>query len=133
MAVEASKSLIANKIICTFLDKMEFGPRALGNRSILANPFFKETRDKINSEIKRRPWYQPLCPTILEEDREEIFERSFNHKHMSTAFKAHEKFKTIIPSALHVDLTARPQFVDKSDNVFIFSILKIKKKNSNTA
>ena len=129
MAVEASKSLIENKIICTFLDKMEFGPRALGNRSILANPFFKETRDKINSEIKRRPWYQPLCPTILEEDREEIFERSFNHKYMSTAFKAHEKFKTIIPSALHVDLTARPQFVDKSDNLFIFSILKkIKEK-----
>ena len=71
----ASKALIKNKVICTFLGRMEYGPRALGNRSILANPFFKETRDKINLQVKKRPWYQPLCPTILEEDREKIFER----------------------------------------------------------
>ena len=120
----ASKALIKNKVICTFLGRMEYGPRALGNRSILANPFFKETRDKINLQVKKRPWYQPLCPTILEEDREKIFERSFNHKFMSTAFKAKENFMEIIPSALHVDLTARPQFVEENDNSFIYYLLK---------
>lgn len=125
----ASKALIKNKVICTFMGRMEHGPRALGNRSILANPFFKETRDKINLQIKKRPWYQPLCPTILEEDREEIFENSFNHKFMSTAFKAKEDFREIIPSALHVDLTARPQFVEENDNRFIYNLLKkIKEK-----
>ena len=65
------------------------------------------------------PWYQPLCPSILEEDREEIFENSFYHKYMSTAFKAKSRFKNnIIPSALHVDLTARPQFVTEDSNYF---------------
>ena len=124
IAREASDALYKNYIICTFFGKMEFGPRALGNRSILANPFYKETRDKINLKIKKRPWYQPLCPTILEDDRNAIFENSFNHKFMSTAFKAKEEMKKIIPSALHVDCTARPQFVNENDNVYIYNILK---------
>ena len=120
----AANALKDNKIIGNFDGNIEFGPRALGNRSILANPFFQDTRDKINLQIKKRPWYQPLCPSILEEDREEIFEKSFNHKYMSTAFKAKSKFKDIIPSALHIDLTARPQFIMKDDNYFFWILLK---------
>jgi carbamoyltransferase len=127
---QLARGLLENKIIANFSGKMEFGPRALGHRSILANPFFKETRDKINLQIKKRPWYQPLCPSILEEDRKEIFEKSFEHKHMSTAFKAKKKFKEIIPSALHIDLTARPQFVSKDTNIFFWNLLnKIKDKH----
>jgi len=121
---EAANALKNNKIIGNFNGNIEFGPRALGNRSILANPFFQDTRDKINLQIKKRPWYQPLCPSILEEDREEIFEKSFNHKYMSTAFKAKSKFKDIMPSALHIDLTARPQFISKDDNYFFWFLLK---------
>ncbi len=127
---DAASALNENKIIGTFYGKMEFGPRALGHRSILANPFFEDTRDKINLQIKKRPWYQPLCPSILEEDREEIFEHSFYHKYMSTAFKVKSKFRDIIPSALHVDLTARPQFVTKDSNFLFYNLLKkIKEKN----
>ena len=128
---QASKALKENKIIGTFFGNMEFGPRALGQRSILANPFFEDTRDKINLQIKKRPWYQPLCPSILEEDREEIFENSFYHKYMSTAFKAKSRFKNIIPSALHVDLTARPQFVTEDSNYFFWKLLKKLRKNIN--
>jgi len=128
---EAANALKENKIIGNFFGNIEFGPRALGQRSILANPFFEDTRDKINLQIKKRPWYQPLCPSILEEDREEIFEKSFNHKFMSTAFKAKSKFKDIMPSALHVDLTARPQFVNKDSNPSFWLLLKkIKEKHS---
>ncbi len=127
---EAANALNENKIIGNFYGNIEFGPRALGQRSILANPFFSDTRDRINSQIKKRPWYQPLCPSILEEDREKIFEKSFSHKYMSTAFKAKLKFKDIIPSALHVDLTARPQFVTKESNIIFWSLLKkIKEKH----
>lgn len=127
---EAANDLKENKIIGNFYGNIEFGPRALGNRSILANPFFENTRDKINLQIKKRPWYQPLCPSILEEDREDIFETSFNHKYMSTAFKAKSKFKNIIPSALHVDLTARPQFVTQDCSPFFWLLLKkIKEKH----
>ena len=126
---EAANALKENKIIGSFYGNIEFGPRALGQRSILANPFFKDTRDKINQQIKKRPWYQPLCPAILEEDREKIFEKSFNHKFMSTAFKAKSKFKDIIPSALHIDLTVRPQFVDENSNLSLYKLLKkIKEK-----
>ena len=128
---EAANALKENKIIGNFFGNIEFGPRALGHRSILANPFFEDTRDKINLQIKKRPWYQPLCPSILEEDREEIFEKSFNHKYMSTAFKAKSKFKDIMPSALHVDLTARPQFVTKDSNFSFWLLLrKIKEKHN---
>ena len=127
---EAANALKENKIIGNFFGNIEFGPRALGQRSILANPFFEDTRDKINLQIKKRPWYQPLCPSILEEDREEIFEKSFNHKFMSTAFKAKSQFKDIMPSALHVDLTARPQFVNKDSNPSFWLLLKkIKEKH----
>ena len=71
-----------------------------------------------------------MCPSILEEDREDIFETSFNHKYMSTAFKAKSKFKNIIPSALHVDLTARPQFVTQDCSPFFWLLLKkIKEKH----
>ena len=127
---EAANALKENKIIGNFFGNIEFGPRALGQRSILANPFFEDTRDKINLQIKKRPWYQPLCPSILEEDREEIFEKSFNHKFMSTAFKAKSQFKDIMSSALHVDLTARPQFVNKDSNPSFWLLLKkIKEKH----
>ena len=128
---EAANALKENKIIGNFFGKIEFGPRALGQRSILANPFFEDTRDKINLQIKKRPWYQPLCPSILEEDRDEIFERSFSHKFMSTAFKAKSRFKDIMPSALHVDFTARPQFVTKDSNFLFWLLLKkIKEKHN---
>ena len=59
------------KIIGNFFGNIDFGPRAFGQRSILANPFYEDTRNKINLQIKKRPWYQPLCPLILEEDRPE--------------------------------------------------------------
>ena len=67
-----AEALVDGKAVGWFQGRMEFGPRALGQRSILANPFFEDTRDKINLQIKKRPWYQPLCPSILEEDREKI-------------------------------------------------------------
>jgi len=70
---EKAAEMVANgKIIAIYQGKMEFGPRALGNRSILADPRDPKTRDKINSTVKRRPWFQPFCPSVLEEEREII-------------------------------------------------------------
>ena len=103
---------------------MEFGPRALGNRSIIANPMLKDTRQKINSTIKRRPSYQPFCPSILEEERVRLFKDSFSHKHMAIAFRMKEKFINDLPCAVHVDGTARPQFVEERDNPNYYRYLK---------
>ena len=119
----AAESLSKNKIIALVQGKMEFGPRALGNRSILASPFNKETKDRINSEIKRRPAFQPFCPSILEDDREKYFLNSYNNKHMTTAFVMKKEFAVKFPSAVHIDNTARPQFVAKKENIKFYNIL----------
>ena len=84
---EAAKSVAEGKICSLFHGKMEFGPRALGNRSIIGNPMMEDTRQRINSTVKRRPSYQPFCPSILEEERGRLFKDSFSHKHMAIAFR----------------------------------------------
>ena len=121
---EAAKSVAAGKICSLFHGKMEFGPRALGNRSIIGNPMLEDTRQRINSTVKRRPSYQPFCPSILEEERERLFKDSFPHKHMAIAFRMKEEFIKDLPCAVHVDGTARPQFVEEQDNPNYYRYLK---------
>jgi len=113
---EAAIAVSKGKICSIFQGKMEFGPRALGNRTIIANPMLEGIRQKINSTVKRRPSYQPFCPSILEEERERLFKSSFSHKYMAIAFRMKEEFIKDLPCAVHVDGTARPQFVEEKDN-----------------
>jgi len=121
---EAAKSVAEGKICSLFHGKMEFGPRALGNRSIIANPMLENSRDKINSTVKKRPSYQPFCPSILEEDRKRLFKDSFKHKHMAIAFRMKDQHIKNLPCAVHIDGTARPQFVEKKDNPNYYRYLK---------
>ena len=121
---EAAKSVAEGKICSLFHGKMEFGPRALGNRSIIGNPMMEDTRQRINSTVKRRPSYQPFCPSILEEERERLFKDSFPHKHMAIAFRMKEEHIKNLPCAVHVDGTARPQFVEEKDNPNYYRYLK---------
>ena len=121
---EAAKSVANGKICSLFHGRMEFGPRALGNRSIVADPRRDDIRKRINSTVKRRPNYQPFCPSILEEDRKRLFKNSFAHKHMAIAFRMKEKYIKDLPCAVHVDGTARPQFVEEADNPNYYRYLK---------
>ena len=121
---EAAISVSKGKICALFHGSMEFGPRALGNRSIVASPMFEDIRQKINSTVKRRPSYQPFCPSILEEERERLFDDSFSHKHMAIAFRMKEEFLKDLPCAAHIDGTVRPQFVEEVDNPDYFRFLK---------
>lgn len=120
----AAKSVAENKIVAICHGRMEFGPRALGNRSIIANPIHQDTRERINSTVKRRPSYQPFCPSILEEERERLFDKSFPHKHMAIAFRMKKEFWEKLPSAIHIDGTARPQFVEERDNQNYYRLIK---------
>jgi len=120
----AAKSVSEGKICALFHGKMEFGPRALGNRSIIGNPMIEDTRGIINSKVKMRPSYQPFCPSILEEERERLFSNSFSHKHMAIAFRMKNEFIKDLPCAVHVDGTARPQFVEEQDNPSYYRYLK---------
>jgi carbamoyltransferase len=128
---KAAEKILENKIIAIFQGRMEFGPRALGNRSILANVIDPNMKTKININIKKRPEFQPFCPAVLEEDREDLFLNSFQHKYMATAFLMKEIYRKRYPSAVHVDGTARPQFVEKKDNENLYKILKEVKKKIN--
>jgi carbamoyltransferase len=121
---EAAKSVAEGKICSFFHGRMEFGPRALGNRSIVADPRRDDIRQRINLTVKRRPNYQPFCPSILEEERERLFSNSFKHKHMAIAFRMKEKYIKDLPCAVHIDGTARPQFVEEKDNPNYYRYLK---------
>jgi len=103
--------------------RMEWGPRALGNRSIVANPCLPETRQRINGVVKKRPLFQPFCPTILEEEKERLFKRAYMNRHMTCAFKMREEFWKSLPSAIHVDGTARVQFLGPADNPTFYRML----------
>lgn len=114
--VEAARRLTKGDVGAIFSGRMEWGPRALGNRSIVADPTRPEFRDKINKTIKRRPLFQPFCPSMLAEEAERLFEHCYLNKHMTCAFRMKKEFWNALPSAIHIDGTARVQFVEKQDN-----------------
>lgn len=120
----AARAIAEGRIIAVVHGHMEFGPRALGNRSILANPVSVAARDRINASVKRRPWFQPCCPSILEEERERLFASSLPHKHMAIAFRMREEFRSQLPGIVHEDGTVRAQFVEEKDNPDFHRLLK---------
>jgi carbamoyltransferase len=101
----------------------EFGPRALGNRSILASPAHARTRERINLEIKRRPAFQPVCPAILIEERDRLFDGAYDNLHMTCAFQMKPEYHRFLEGAIHVDGTSRVQFVGRATNPLLFEIL----------
>lgn len=121
---KTAEMLVRGKIGAIFQGKMEWGPRALGNRSIVADPRRPEFRELINKEIKRRPLFQPFCPSILAEEKDRLFENAYLNKHMTCAFRMKKEFWNVLPGAVHIDGTARVQFVEKVDNPLYFRLLK---------
>ena len=118
----ASRYISEGKVIGWFQDKMEFGPRALGNRSILADPRNPNMKDIINKKIKRRESYRPFAPSVLEEHQSEWFEGNFFSPYMSSLAMVKTNKRKIIPAVTHFDNTARLQTVNKDYN-FRFSTL----------
>lgn len=118
-----ARDLYEMKICAHFNGKMEFGPRALGNRSILANPMSETIREDLNLKFKQREWFQPFCPSILETEARELFENFYLNRHMTCAFTMKERFRPLLPGIVHVDGTSRAQFVNESNNSNLFKIL----------
>ncbi len=122
--IKAAEMLVDGKIGAIFQNRAEFGPRALGNRSIIADVRDTKIQKHINENIKKRPLFQPFCPSILKEERDRLFKKSYDNKHMTIAFKLKEEFKDKIPGAVHIDLSARAQFVQKEDNPNYYALIK---------
>ena len=116
--------LAAGEVVAWFQGRMEFGPRALGNRSILGNPFAPGTADRINGEIKFREKWRPFCPSIAEHEAPEILDTDHPSPYMTFSFIVNPKWREKIPEAVHVDGSARPQIVTEKLNPRFHSLIQ---------
>lgn len=124
IAAEAAKFINDNKVIGWFQGKMEFGPRALGNRSIIASPVSAAMKDIINEKVKRRESFRPFAPSVLEEMAKDYFEFDLdNSPYMLFAFNVYENKRNIIPAVTHVDGSARVQTVSKKNNPLFWNLI----------
>jgi carbamoyltransferase len=112
----AVDDLIKQKTVGWFQGRMEFGPRALGNRSILADPRAAEMKDRINATIKYREEFRPFCPSVLIEEQGRYFEDGVEAPFMNLTLPANRDAHCSIPAVVHVDHTARIQSVRKETN-----------------
>ena len=126
----AAEMVAKNKIIGWFQGRMEGGPRALGNRSILANPTNPKMKDILNSRVKHREPWRPFCPSLLNEDRAKYFSSDKESPFMILAFHVKEEMQKEIPAVVHIDGTARPQTVKRSQNPLYYKFLRNMKKET---
>ncbi len=119
----ASKHISEGNVIGWFQNKMEFGPRALGNRSILADPRNHNMRDIINLKIKRRETFRPFAPSILEQFQDSWLETKFNSPYMSTVGTVKEDKINLVPAITHIDKTARFQSVNSKNNLKFYNLI----------
>ncbi len=120
---DAANSIIQGKIIAWFQGNLEFGDRALGNRSILADPRNQNIKDKINKTIKYRETFRPFAPAILEEKVSEFFESSQTSYYMEKALIIKKGKRKLIPSVTHVDGTGRLQTINKKLNKKFYELV----------
>jgi carbamoyltransferase len=121
---KAAQALCDGKLICWFKGRMEWGPRALGNRSFLADPRREDMKDIINSKIKKRETFRPFAPSVLEERSQDYFHIPEPSPFMLFAFDVKDEKKSQIPAVTHVDGTARPQTVNKDSNPSFWKLIK---------
>ena len=120
----AAEKVAKGSIDGWFQGRMEIGPRALGNRSILSNPTIKDMKDKVNLQVKHRENWRPFCPSLLNEVRNKYFEVDYPSPFMILSFKVKEEMWDEVPSVVHVDKTARPQTVEKKHNKLYYNLIK---------
>ena len=119
--------LLQEKVIARFSGRMEFGQRALGNRSIVANPKNPRMIKKLNTKIKFRDFWMPFTPTILDEYEKDyiINPKCLQSPYMTLAFNTTEEFQDRAPATIHpADDTARPQMLKREHNPAYYDLIK---------
>ena len=127
---KTSKLINGGNIVAWFQGKMEFGARALGNRSILANPRDPNMREKLNFVIKKREGFRPFAPSVLEEDVTKYFIAKDDIPYMNQVVKVKNASLKRFPAATHIDGTARVQSVNKKHNERYYLLLDAFKRIS---
>lgn len=122
-AKKAAELLRQGKIIGWFQGKMEAGPRALGNRSILADPTNPKMKDHLNKRVKHRESFRPFAPAVLEEEAHRFFDEYYSSPFMLTVLPIKKDKRSLIPAVCHVDNTGRLQTVDKETNPMFYELI----------
>ena len=121
---DTAAALASGEIVGWFQGRTEWGPRALGNRSILADPRRAEMKDVLNARIKRREPFRPFAPSILEERVGDYFEETYPDPFMIKVYPVRPSKRAEIPAVTHVDGTGRLQTVSKAQNPRYWALLK---------
>jgi carbamoyltransferase len=122
-AARAAELLSNGKIIGWFQGRMEFGPRALGSRSILADPRDPEMNAKVNNAVKFREWWRPFAPSMKKESAGEYLESATDSPFMILTAQVRAEKRGVIPAVTHVDGSARPQTVEKEINPLYWRLI----------
>ena len=128
-----ARAIHEGKIVGLFQGRMEYGPRALGNRSILARATEREINTWLNKKLNRTE-FMPFAPSVLEEEAQTIFpmwkKEHIASRFMTLTYHVKEEWVEKVPAVVHVDNTARPHVVRKEDNPFFHQVLLEYKKIS---
>ena len=120
----AAELLAQGKVIGWFQDRMEFGQRALGARSILADPRNEKMKEIINAKVKFREFFRPFAPAVLEEKANEYFHCARATPFMTEVYRVREEKKSVIPAVTHVDGTARVQTVSAKAHPHFYDLIR---------
>ncbi|HTZ73624.1 MAG TPA: carbamoyltransferase [Candidatus Aquilonibacter sp.] len=120
----AAQMLADGKILGWFQGRMEFGPRALGARSILADPRDPEMNAKVNNAVKFREWWRPFAPSMLAEAAGDYIESATDSPFMILTAQVKAEKRGVIPSVTHVDGSARPQTVERDVNPLYWRLIQ---------
>ena len=129
----AAKLVADGNPLAWFQGRMEFGPRALGNRSILGDPSRPGMADRINAQIKHRERWRPFCPSILDTVAADIIQSDHPAQYMTITFDVAEDWESRIPEVVHKDGTARVQVVNEKTNARFYQLIKELEKHTGNA
>ena len=122
--LDATSEEIKNgNVVGWFQGRMEWGPRALGNRSILAHPGFPNMKDILNARIKHREWFRPFAPSVLVERQSDIFEQDYPSPFMLHVYKIKPEWRDRLSAVNHVDNTGRLQTVARDENKLYYDLI----------
>ncbi len=120
---ETAGAIAAGRVIGWFQGRMEWGPRALGNRSILAHPGLPDMKDVLNARIKHREWFRPFAPAVLAERQGEIFAHTHPSPFMLHVYKIKPAWRQRLCAVNHVDDTGRLQSVAREENPLYYDLI----------
>jgi len=120
---DAANEIADGNVVGWYQGRSEWGPRALGNRSILANPAIPLMKDTINRKIKRRESFRPFAPSVMRERIPKYFEQNIASPFMMHVVKLNKKWREKLPAITHVDGTGRLQSVDKESNPLYYDLI----------